>query len=86
MCARGLSVATSNVMAMICKRARMPNEDGPGARSAALTLAGDLGAPQTHDSILFGRARLQAMNEGALAPTSNIAVPSSEPEFSGRGL
>ena len=30
MCARGLAVATSNVLAMICKRARMPNEDGPG--------------------------------------------------------
>lgn len=63
MCARGLAVATSNVMAMICKRARMPIEDGPGARSAALTLAGRSwrASNMTHS---LCRARLQAMNEG----------------------
>ncbi len=38
MCARGLgSRAPPKVTAVIPKRARMPNEDGPGARSAALT-------------------------------------------------
>ena len=65
MCARGLPVATSNVAAMICKRARMPNEDGPGASQVALTIQSRLGAPGTScgNKLFVGRTRLQAMNE-----------------------
>ena len=64
MCARGLPVATSNVAAMICKRARMPNKDGPGARWVARMPAVRSWRAQNPDAIFFGRARLQVMNEG----------------------